>query len=503
MVTHGEVRRAIFWGERWLEHAIQPLTWNGKTYKIIKGYPAFPLTLKLYKVPPEYAYAYQILGPPFPVSGVGGTPLTWYETWKVLETIVNTFEVWEAKIQFGMTLNLEEIIGTKLWCPVADFRCRYEPDPDRRSRMKATITLEEWYDSFKLAGNADAYFNGEKIITDCMGSAPAKPTVVRYTPDWGYFPSVSYWGEETLLASYYYWYVKLRRGDVYPYMTNFLDDFGYYIWQFGPMHLGIRDNYPDDYVWSWDNYHSCDVWDNLPKTENFFPFQSGVCPQKGLLLEFFKCMKDSYREWVFAIHIMNKYNPDHVHLLPTADPISGQIYVQEITPRKMVYEGWYECTGEKVPSVMECCDKFLSELEAGEPVPHVPHFIQILSILGYGYGDKTAQEMADALVEAYLPAQWGYPFTPGKEGEYTDEVYGTVWRPDLAGAFLGAFKKEGSYVSVPYTRLTSFWRRLYETIYEPMPPPQPTIPFRRAWTEGQFQVLAALRVYEYYKWRLR
>jgi hypothetical protein len=540
MVTQQELRRAIYWADRYVLGLNEYINWGGKTYAVTKGYKSgFPLTLKTEHPPSADEYRYQVLGHPHLSWSLLGPQ--WHPTQKLLESSTNG-QTWNAKIQFGFTYLC--YVGdqpTEEWAPVADFDCTFEPEAPPSGVVVAEITPTAYYRIWK----SDAYFfnpltrKSERLIAD-VGANVGKTFTVRSNPFEG-FPRLRYWGEETLEAAHYIWNcLPAERSFVRDYMVPFINDFGYSINRNSPFFLLSSDNIPDECTnnlyCKWDMYHTCDVYGLLPLTEGamshfctmcikcmgvdarWWGIDTGLCPMdwdcgmnahRALHLLFRK-RDPKYKEKV-CLHWFNplKGMYEHVEVENSAEDylINGYTsihtdveFLTDFTPLKVTI-GKVEGAPPVINALRDASTWTEGSFWAGA------QSIVALAVLGYGFNYPDAQDVVDKYVDWAIKNQWGYPFNSGEEGYGRYNGYGKVWRPDLTGGFF-LYGKD-----VPES----------STVREGYPPPVPPMkqaaisqffgwgmpgeigpPLMDIWNEyGGVMAAIALRVYEYYKYRLK
>jgi len=515
LATWEEVKRAIWWADRYLKNLYTEIKWNNKTYGIMRTTPSrrgsdLPLTLKLNAA----TFACRgFAGPAFKTFQMEQPECFWRAlyrnfpinpTTKILGTPTETGEVWEGKIQYGEYYLTPDFVFD--WLPFCTFSLSFQVDPNDNSQMVVSLTLESWdYPRPIPELTGDLYFNGELLITDCKNSAKNKSSFTKRTGPYKCFPTVEYWSEESLISAYYFWGYALDRAKALN-MVNFLDDYGYTMWRSSPQYLGVRDQLPDNFLCLRDVYKSCDYWAGtgsplpntltLPINEVLFPHWSRTCNCRDYTLkcrceavpttckvcfgipgvleicdEVIEGYPGDYKAQISvrACHLMNKYG----------SPDKKDEYGN--SARDYLLNGFKDASG----TFWNPIKTYVTDITSGnvKKFPFMgPHLIAFTE-LGYGFEDAEAKKIADDLVDLILPSQWGYPFTKGEEMWGRTTGAGSIRRPDHTGGFMYYVEiKNGNYYS-------GSWGG-------PQIPP---------WTnlECTLPTVLGLRIYEFYRWRLR
>jgi len=551
MATWEEVKRAIYWSERYTEGLLEYVPWNGKTYAVFKNFKSgFPLTVVPEK-PPEYSFdpvwllikldaRYKALAHPYLVLGFLGP--NWHQTYKLKSGTTNG-QRWRATIEYGfdtVTYSVqsgEEV--SSVWNPVAEFNVEFEPEPPPSGVVTAKITPTAYYPTdYK----SDAWFynpktrTSEPLIKDIKSNI-GKIFTVKSEPFVG-FPKLRYVIEETIDMAYYFWSNKPSyRSIIANHVVPLLDDLGIPSLTCRlPMALGIRDNLGTDcfnhYLCDWTS-PSCDFWDYLPKTEGAFPHYKQMCIKVFFAVDariwaipFGICCADydCYSALVMRpLHLLlTKKDPKYKEKVCFRHPFTGELWVVENSAEDYLVNGWKSihvdadlqrnppyikgvtfAIVDRPPLIEE-----IKDASTWTEGPSKSFLLAALTVLGYGFNYPEVQDAVDKYVEFYIKNQWGYPFYPGEGGYGRFNGYGKVWRPDLAGAFhLYARDVEGSPTKAREGMVPPGWTAEHEDIIKIFGwgfPAEIYPPHMNMWFEycAGYNALA-LRIYEYYKWRLR
>jgi hypothetical protein len=124
--------------------------------------------------------------------------------------------------------------------------------------------------------------------------------------------------------------------------------------------------------------------------------------------------------------------------------------------------------------------------------------------LGYGFGYEEAKAIADDMAQVMLKCQWGKmeDFTSGKGRTIK---YGTINRPDHVGGFIDSYKvQNGDFYQdwVPKGTLRTIIEHILEFLGTEDMPSELGI-FTPTRVETTLECVRALRIYEYYKYRLK
>lgn len=559
--TWAEIRKAINEADRYLERLYQTVDWTKPdgtkvTYGLIKACPGFPIAIKLKNW--DYSYGIPlcydlILSPESPYKMQLGAIYEWHATAKVVAVKEPEFETYEATVLFGCD-GLNPRSGTYQWVDIAKVNIRYGPDPDDATRMKAEIELSEWYHP-EIQG--DVYFGAEpdpdrpglwrpkKIIGDAQRALGTKVTMT--TSSWGCFPSMMYWLGESLLAANYWWFYSLKRSRVYPYMTSILDDYKLNVGIRAPLILGNRVDYPDNWLTLRHEHNRiCDVWNDLPRTTSAASHWSSLCgpgawiffdhdvhrsycPGLYDIIEFGKIAaldNDAFDLGILplAIFIMNKHGSPSEKIkydLSYAETVCGvpiptvsTKYI-EVSAEDLLMNGYNSIT-KTHPPMKEAVYRVLRNENPWEPDKPIQGEVTIwwlaealaaYSILGYGFNNKEAQKIADALADWILDLQWGVKEGEEGKGRLYIPHHGawtpfTVSRPDHRGGFYHRYTIYEDKVHWARRPPRDWLQQLIIDFFGWETPGALGI-FTPTSTEGTICAVTALRIYEYYKWRLR
>jgi hypothetical protein len=124
--------------------------------------------------------------------------------------------------------------------------------------------------------------------------------------------------------------------------------------------------------------------------------------------------------------------------------------------------------------------------------------------LGYGFGYEEAKAIADDMAQVMLKCQWGKmeDFASGKGRTIK---FGTINRPDHVGGFIDSYKvQNGDFYQdwVPKGTLRTIVEGILEFIGTEDMPSELGI-FTPTRVETTLECVRALRIYEYYKYRLK
>jgi hypothetical protein len=517
MPTLQEVRRAIYWGERWLSKFYREIQWGGKTYGIVSETIATPLSITMATKPsPPYGYAdytnrnwlaagFGVISP-WIQCGVGPT----WEPDAVISTTSNNGETWDGYLTFYYYfqhgLHPEEIISQE----ILKLHVRYGPSPADPKRMRIEITPE----SARLDLGLSLWLNftqtqgGTKCILSSMGNTDIGRTLVYDTEQYGCFPGNIYTTRTASeLYTLYGWFDAPALREKAKKVKIFLDDYG-----FKPEYYAASNYYRltdglGDFVMSTGDYgHDAAVWDILPKGPGFVPYWSkaNYCPTYANQMWY--ALYDIRN----AVHFMNKYkDPYHKVTFVYVTETFGKTFASH-SAYDILIAGGYTLK----PTTLQIEAYPVAAKDGFEPGKgfriegydaYTRGWLGAFTELGYGFGVEEAKTLADQIADVYIKAQWGYPFTPGEEGYGHSFTHNTVNRPDNTGAFIATWKViSGSEIfaetAIPHTSWTDFIAELLNV--NPSPSESAIyIPFGSA-CEKTISALADLRAYEFYKWRL-
>lgn len=501
-----------------------------------------------------------ILGPGFVYHYVPMPELHyWFPTWQIVSVAEPEFETWDGTVELGF------YAGESFWIMVAKLRIKYGPDPDYPSRMKAELELLEWgkgsmdFPSFK----GDLYFGSEpdpnrpglwrpKLVwKDAQDHVGEKVTFT--TELWGCFPATVYWLGEDYRLAYYWWFFKLHRNKI-PYVTRIIDDYQVTIDPRGPKYQGIRTDYVDDWLTHASEFNQiCNVWDSLPVTPHAFSHWSSLCGPGAVVLFHSAVFVESITGEVMTGKVSCFAEPHNLAVAPHAtycmckhgSPQKDVTYTEyvcvgrtcwksqvTVSAEKLLLTGYKSCLGKDIPPYKEAIYRMLQDIEPwGDPVGsvnpenisgsvttwRVADALAAYTILGYGFGNQEAQKIADALADLLLQLQWGVK--PGEEGKgrlYVEHhgawTMFTVNRPDHRGGFLHRFEiveDENGNPQICWVKRPPRAKGLTQYVIDTLTswfgwePPGGIAFFTPTSTEQTLCAAVALRIYEYYKWRLR
>jgi hypothetical protein len=259
------------------------------------------------------------------------------------------------------------------------------------------------------------------------------------------------------------------------------------------------DNYPDDYMVSWESVHDCDAWFTQPRTRTFYPYHSKMClcraasnsPTCGYFLA-------GWFRAITGMHVLNKYGDPYKTInIPGTTCAEGISYkaaldaftrvIPKLTWNKGLNVNYPASPPLYPPYANAICLAFLAELGYG--------FQDVLEAHGDGAKAEEARKWADNLASTVLKQQWGYPFEASKPGFYKHESYGDVNIPEFTGGFctLIVYKDDEPLA----TSREEWFAKLVDMYNMPMETPG-MIPVNQ---ESTFCSLRGLQIYEWYKFK--
>jgi len=545
MATQSEIRRAIYWGDHYLDKLYHEVRYGGKTYGIIDSCAGLHFSLKVTSPLPGNALVDKrsvCLGPGYAIpSGFKECdPLTllglrWFETSRVLSgsrAVVDGRWKFDAVYELGFYLEKYSAEGSEYeWNPVAKIQVSYETHPSYSDRMLLKVKILDWLDPNI---NGDLYVTSEDVTKETPDIVDAKnnvgSVVERTTSPYGCFKRGEYWGEETALAAYYYWYCRPALRDRARKMFAFLDDFGYTVGDYRAVCLlGAGDSLPDDWLCTEARHRSCDVWWNLPANPQVFPYMSSRCYCRACIvgqqcgpypIEVMR-IPPFTSIYIRATHLLLKYgDPTHKETAPYGG-LFGYRYTwcPEICPIRYLpcpipcyypggekavnsaedylLNGWTDACGNSQPPLIDDARKIVNRQY--DYYWHVGEKLIPFAILGYGFGYDEAKAIADALADLIVKTQWGYPFTNPSLGRMIiDGTPYEVNRPDLAGGFMFQWHYRDGII-YPGKPSGAGGGESGGVSHKPGAIAASAIIGQ---TESQITTLMALRVYEAYKYRV-
>ena len=192
------------------------------------------------------------------------------------------------------------------------------------------------------------------------------------------------------------------------------DQYGFTYDIYDPL-FGYSLDQPDDYFYTPQAYHDVDVYDELPRTSQIYPYRSKVGLNRDLYIEMSK------QEWLVptlrAIHILLKYqDPDYVY---------HEDYYGDITPRQ--WARWLEQNKWIGYGIAHPKDETVAS------GVRTAAFLVLEAYLGYVFGDPTSKAYADEAAQVLLNVQVTDYTVRTQEGEY--------FRPIAQGAFYIAWNQ--------------------------------------------------------------
>jgi hypothetical protein len=284
----------------------------------------------------------------------------------------------------------------------------------------------------------------------------------------------------------------------------------------------LNDDLPDDMPYGSPEFgwHEWEVRGQLPRGVGLYPHWSKSCFCEVITYNVFRYTFYDVLLW------LNKYkNPDQSIYIGTGwDPNTADLKDVYTTPRDFCLGPQYALSahthvikGPFYPPEQFTPGKGFPILDVWGPT-QVAGFngagLSEFIVLGYGFGIEEAKVLADQLVDVVLKSQWGYPFTPGEECYGYTSHYGgpkRIRRPDMTGAFMpfwevitvgGETVFSQKYGVEPWSLNRAIVEGLFELLHIEEPPPDTEI-YLPSWVEKTFHALGSLRLYEYYKFRLK
>jgi hypothetical protein len=559
MATLQEVRRAIYYAERFVTKHYHEFNWGAKTYGVIKEDPAIPLTITMNTKPtPPYGWAdftnRNWLSTGWAkeygrIPGVMGP--TWYSDVAV-ETITRTFELWEGRITFQYWFQAKAHPSYIISTPICTLYVKYYPNPTDPTRMRLEITPESAILGLGLSLwlNFTQTQGGTKCILSSMSDTDIGRTLIYDTEPYGCFPSNEYATRySNHMFTLYGWFDSPALRSKVSKVKLLLDDYG-----FDPKYYTngsayrTTDALTDDYPWTQTGfYQDCPAWDaGLPAGVGFHPHWSRSCFDVYLTCTMGEGTK-RYEAW--ASHWMNKYkDPDKSflwgHVAWTFNPcyttartiikghscyvsteqvfqaLAGAEYRSDYPETCLSWKDWFHpglgfsgLFGEPAGPSYQGTSMMFGYMMLG------------IIELGYGFGDAEAKTLADQIIDVLIKAQWGYKaiqgLAPSSELPY-DYCYSAdgpvkACRPDFTGSFKPTWTPQtvdGETVLAfgsPSLPPPSLWtKKGMEALIENIAAellninslPEDIYQYAPSSMEWTLFPLIALRAYEFYKWRL-
>lgn len=521
--TWKEVRRAIFEGDKYMDNLYREITHEGKTYGVFCYNPGMPLNIV-----GEKTYC-QIFGNLFMTgdalfhgfiecieSGTIYPPIS-------IEEESNTGETWSGKVKF---CRYEYFGQADIYIPhdMAEFHVSYQPDSANPKRMKLTIRKEGWYET---RGTGDLYLLDKPVMND-LAATPNGTEVNLYTDEFRCFHRNLYSPGIMVPMAYYYWHTRLLRSKALK-IAAFLDDYGYkplsvtsftkpeevpanvfctpevfgyippYTTHTQPKSLGYLADIVDcDFGICRPHFAGLHIPFNATcgvclyyKLKGWDPCHAGYCYAR-------------YTWWDCAckraIWAMQKYKD------PRAKDNAG------VSAEDYLLNGWTDGCGKYAPPLISYWQEGKGLWNEKGETYTTSHGWAIIAftMLGYGYEYTEAKEVADDLVSVALKTQWGYPWT----SEYVGDVgckgpwqsptgqLNFINRPDLRGSFAAHFIWVDDVPVLRGIKIGEAEKEKEEVLKWNW---QPEAPFyiHGGFDESTLPTVWGLRIYEYYKWRVR
>jgi len=291
-------------------------------------------------------------------------------------------------------------------------------------------------------------------------------------------------------------------------LESFRDDYGFTYDYYHPLYRE-SDSYPDDFMFSEECFHDCEVWFLLqpPHSEavrqaTFYPYWSKVCICKSASILGLS-IKNPYFVSLLAIHLVNKYRDPFMQVSLSgfmSEPALVSAYsllfegVGVVPPLSSWIDpdkGWNR--GDSVYSIYAaaCAMAAFAELGYG--------FQGEMEAAGYSSEAALARDYADRIALTLLKNQWGAHEQNGgivwKPGYDFHEDFEEVYLPECTGGFnvLTVYKN-----GVPYATSRKDWVTQFSDIFNMPPETVGMIPVN---LETTMVCTRALQIYEWYKYK--
>jgi len=240
----------------------------------------------------------------------------------------------------------------------------------------------------------------------------------------------------------------------YTNLDNLLNDYEFTVDIYDPL-WKMSNAYSDNFLFSYDAYHDCDVYYDLPRSTTsyygdfIYPYKSKVMINRDLYIA--ESIYDPLLKCLWVVHMLNKYGePDTVYFYAPDF---------EISPRQMmrhVEQDYWDGHG-----IVYGYEQYVTV--------RLAVFLEAETILGYKFDDTTSKNMANEAIEVLHQLHVSY-YT----GEFESEDYGVTVRRPHRGGFLVAYTIGSSYAyAIPKRSTLMEWVfDLYKAIFgwEDMPP---------------------------------
>jgi hypothetical protein len=521
-VTQQQVRRAIYYGDRYIDKLTETINWKGRTITLLKSFPSLPI-LVWNKSGNFWSFP-------------GGTFFASYN---------GKSEIYRAVNFWGIeTLTGDQFKG--YYC----FLKRH-PKPDEVGKFKLGFDSPCIYVDYHAEGTdvvvnltfgwsktPCAVYVGKNLIweTNSADEVPADPNKTFRFPFGDGLRSHRYVIDYDLyMYALYAWYDRpTMRGNAQS-IFKFLDDYGYGVQTFYDPLYRQTDSLNDDWLLEWclypedypfahlkilrvnDKYKYCyeswkkgydgykfefpmggpPWWDETGSRENPTPYFPHLSSKSWCMGEIAPALQgtlpfDSILA-MRAVHIMNKYND------PTKKDDLGN------TAYDYLINGYRDWRGALHPPIKNNISS-QGYLPTGSTYYFSPAYIlPAFAELGYGFGNSQAKTMADLLADCLIKSQWGYQ-SNFLDGTYATEDYGVINRPEHIGGFIKCWTiSNGAYLAADVEKL----HRHIESISEVQGFSPLTyylswenLMFTPTTAQWTLAALRALRIYEAYKFRI-
>lgn len=518
--TWSEVKRAIYEADMNMDRLYREINHQGKTYGAFCYVPGLPLNIVTSVDICQLFHKCFMTG--------DGKLFMFIECWLPgvvhypveFVTESDTGETWSGKAIFRLHL-YNYRLSKYFHYPFAWFYVDYRPDPNNPKRMKLTVRKDGW----DTDATGDLYLLDNLLIHD-LKTTPDGTEVTMFTEEFKGFPrniySLQY---ATIPAMYYYWHNRPTKRNLALKMAALLDDYGIIGYATNNVAFAIEEEVQADIfcnpqIFGFDPDFNRNV---LPRGLGYFTDvvdgDYGICREHYAGLHIpttTACAACIYKgchagtcwarhSWLDnaalrAIWAMRKLKD------PKAKDDKG------ISAEDYLINGWTDGCGVSAPGLITYWQEGKGFWISKGEVYSTLHgwALMAFTMLGYGFEYEDAKIVADDLASIAIKTQWGYPWT----GEYVGTVGckgpwqapdGTIHiinRPDLRGSFANHFIWVDDIAVKRNLKIGEAEREKEEFFKWNWPP---DVPFytHGGFNESTLPTAQALRIYEYYKWRVR
>jgi hypothetical protein len=525
MATQSEIRRAIAYGDRYLDRLTDTVTWKGTTITLLKSFPFIPIIVynkgqNFWTFPGGMQFiAYrdpdtgEYMGCIFPSVSI--------------YTEKMTGEEWEGTYDFGnrISYDYEDLFYCMGGIVITDYGV---PTVDVHYWIDGNDVVVDlkFYRGFPFA----AYMGNQLICETYKVDETPSPSEFTFRFPWGaglrsHRYVIDY---DLFMYALYAWYDRPALRSKAQSIFKFLDDNGYRVPSvYDPLYRQT-DGLPDNWITNLDallkvndNYKYCVERFADGYGDYKFEFPMGGPPwadEHGKREEptpYFPHL--SYKSWcretlrdvslgrrpfdswlaMRAMHVMNKYGSPYAK-----DDLGNSAY-------DYLIKGYKDDQGNSRPPIKAniTSDGYQP---AGSPYYFSPAYIlPAFAELGYGFGDSDAKSIADLLADCLVKSQWGYQ-SNFADGRYATNDYGVINRPEHIGGFIKAWTmKNGVYNAVDVGRIMQHVESISEVqafslfwYFDGYGFVGETPMFMPTTSETTLAAVRALRIYESYKYRM-